>query len=85
MVEALEAKVGNADRKLVLVKLADNATDNGECRPSYQHIADHCEMGIGTVKAHIKALEEAGFLTMVGCSSGILKLHVPLASEGVGG
>jgi hypothetical protein len=40
MVKAMKTKVGNPLRKLVLVKLADNASDQGECWPSYQHIAD---------------------------------------------
>ncbi len=62
MVDALNAKVGNPGRKLVLIKLADNANDKGECWPSYQHVADQCEMGRSTVKAHIKALAEAGFI-----------------------
>lgn len=62
MVQALKAKVGNPLRKLVLVKLADQANDDGECWPSYQSIADACEMGRSTVKAHIAWLEENGFL-----------------------
>lgn len=62
MVDALNAKVGNPGRKLVLIKLADNANDKGECWPSYQHVADQCEMGRSTVKAHIKALAKAGFI-----------------------
>lgn len=62
MVEAMKARVGNSGRKLVLLKLADNANDAGECWPSYQNIADHCEMGRSTVKAHIKQLEEDGYL-----------------------
>ncbi len=62
MVEALSVKVGNHGRKLVLIKLADNANDKGECWPSYQHVADQCEMGRSTVKAHIKQLEKDGFL-----------------------
>ena len=62
MVEAMKAKVGNPGRKLVLLKLADNANDKGECWPSYQHIADHTEMGRSTVKAHIKQLEDDGYL-----------------------
>ena len=62
MVQALKAKVGNPLRKLVLVKLADQANDDGECWPSYQSIADACEMGRSTVKAHIAWLEEHGFL-----------------------
>ena len=44
MVQALKAKVGSPLRKLVLVKLADQANDNGECWPSYQTVADACEM-----------------------------------------
>jgi biotin operon repressor len=80
MVEAMKAKVGNPGRKLVLVKLADNANDKGECWPSYQHVADQCEMGRSTVKSHIKALEEAGFLTVVerngGVSSNKYRLHI---------
>lgn len=62
MVEAMKARVGHSGRKLVLLKLADNANDAGECWPSYQNIADHCEMGRSTVKAHIKQLEEDGYL-----------------------
>ncbi|MFP3494140.1 helix-turn-helix domain-containing protein [Pseudomonas sp. SIMBA_059] len=62
MVKAMKTKVGNPLRKLVLVKLADNASDQGECWPSYQHIADQCEIGRSTVKVHIRELEKAGFL-----------------------
>ena len=62
MVLAMKAKVGNPLRKLVLIKLADNASDTGECWPSYQHIADQCEMSKRSVMVHIKALSKAGFL-----------------------
>ena len=62
MVKAMKTKVGNPLRKLVLVKLADNASDQGECWPSYQHIADQCEISRSTVKTHIRQLEQAGFL-----------------------
>lgn len=62
MVKAMKTKVGNPLRKLVLLKLADNANDQGECWPSYQHIADQCEISRSTVKAHIRELESAGFL-----------------------
>lgn len=64
MTQAFKVKVGNPARKLVLVKLADNANDHGECWPSYGHIAKECEMGKSTVRAHIKALADAGFLTI---------------------
>ena len=62
MVQALKAKVGSPLRKLVLVKLADQANDDGECWPSYQSIADACEMSRRTVISHIEWLEENGFL-----------------------
>lgn len=62
MAKAMGVKVGNPLRKLVLIKLADNANDQGECWPSYQHIADQCEIGRSTVKNHIRALEKMGLL-----------------------
>jgi len=62
MVKAMKTKVGNPLRKLVLVKLADNASDQGECWPSYQHIADQCEIDRSTVRRHIKQLAEQGLL-----------------------
>lgn len=62
MVKAMQCKVGNATRKLVLLKLADHANDMGVCFPSYQYIADQCEMGRRTVIEHINALVKAGFV-----------------------
>ena len=62
MVKAMQTKVGNPLRKLVLIKLADNANDAGECWPSYQHVADQCEISRTTVKNHVRELEKAGLL-----------------------
>lgn len=62
MVKAMKTKVGNPLRKLVLIKLADNASDQGECWPSYQHIADQCEIDRSTVRKHIKQLEMQGLV-----------------------
>ena len=62
MVKAMKTKVGSPLRKLVLIKLADNANDQGECWPSYQHVADQCEISRSTVKVHIRELEKAGLL-----------------------
>lgn len=82
MVLAMKAKVGNPLRKLVLLKLADNASDIGECWPSHQHIADLCEIGKSTVRKHIKTLADEGFLTITtrkgikGNDSNIYKLHL---------
>ncbi|WP_323156892.1 helix-turn-helix domain-containing protein [Pseudomonas rhodesiae] len=62
MVAAMKLRVGNPLRKLVLIKLADNASDAGECWPSYQHIADQCEISKRSVMNHITALCDAGLL-----------------------
>lgn len=62
MVKAMNTKVGNPLRKLVLIKLADNANDQGECWPSHQHVADQCEISKTSVRNHIKKLEEMGLL-----------------------
>ena len=62
MLKALETKVGNPTRKLVLIKLCDNANDSGECWPSHQYIADHCETTRRSVLQHIKKLVEDGFI-----------------------
>ncbi|QJQ21415.1 helix-turn-helix domain-containing protein [Pseudomonas sp. SK] len=62
MVKAMKTKVGNPLRKLVLIKLADNASDQGECWPSYQHIADQCEISKRSVMNHISTLCGAGLL-----------------------
>ncbi len=62
MAKAMSIKVGNPLRKLVLIKLADNASDTGECWPSHQHIADQCEISRRSVITHIDALCETGLL-----------------------
>jgi hypothetical protein len=60
MAKAMAIKTGNPIRKLVLIKLADNANDSGECWPSYKHIADHCECSKSAVRDHIDALISMG-------------------------
>lgn len=62
--QALKVKVGNAAKKFVLVKLADNANDDGVCWPSYDHIAEMCEMSRRTVIRHIAELEKMGLISV---------------------
>ena len=69
---AFKLKVGNPLRKLVLLKLADNANDNGECFPSFQYIADQCEISKASVMRHIKALEAQGLITRIQRKNGYL-------------
>ena len=61
-VEAFDARVGNPLRKLVLLKLADQANDEGLCWPSYETIAKACEVDRRSVIRHIKKLEADNFL-----------------------
>ena len=65
MVKAMNAKVGNSSRKLVLIKLADHANDKGICWPSHDHIAEQCEMSKRTVIRHIEELEKQGLIKVV--------------------
>lgn len=91
MVKAMKIRVGNPLRKLVLIKLADNASDQGECWPSYQHIADQCEISKRSVMNHIAALCESGLVKKVsrkgekGNSSNIYLLHLDGAKDSPGG
>ncbi|MFS9379445.1 helix-turn-helix domain-containing protein [Citrobacter sp. ANG330] len=62
MVRVMKVKVGDPLSKLALLKLADNASDKGECWPSYQHIADQCEISKRTAVNHVAKLCACGFL-----------------------
>lgn len=62
MVEVFHTEVGDPMHKLVLLKLADNANDNGECYPSYHHIAKECEISKRTVMRAVDSLCEKGLL-----------------------
>ncbi|MCM8274250.1 helix-turn-helix domain-containing protein [Enterobacter hormaechei] len=90
MVKAMKVKVGNPLRKLVLLKLADNASDHGECWPSYQHIADQCEISKRSVMIHIDALCECGLVKKElrpgpkGNSSNVYRLDFSSAGDSLG-
>lgn len=63
MVASFKARVNNPITKLILIKLSDNANDEGYCFPSYQHIANQCEVSRSTAIAHVKILKNIGVLT----------------------
>lgn len=65
MAKAFTIQVGSAGKKLVLLKLADNANDKGECWPSYQHIADQCEISKRSAMNYINALIKDGLIEKV--------------------
>lgn len=80
--KALKTKVGNTTTKFVLVKLADNANDDGVCWPSYNHIADQCEISRRSAMRHVKILVELGLVAVTyrsgekGNSSNIFRLKL---------
>ena len=87
MVQAMNCEVGNPARKLVLLKLADNANDDGICFPSYQYIADKCEISKRSAISHIDDLIKMGFVTKKarknkdGSSANLYLLHLEQGSE----
>lgn len=83
MVKVMEIKVGSPVRKLVLLKIADNANDDYEAFPSYETIADHCELNKRSVMRHVNQLVKDGLLTKTyrkgpkGNSTNIYRIVLP--------
>jgi hypothetical protein len=66
MAMAIDAKTANSGQKLVLLMLANHCNDHTrQCNPSQKLLAEECSMGLSTLKGHINALEEAGYLETV--------------------
>lgn len=61
---AWKQKLGNPGLKLVLVKLADNADQDGYSWWKQERLADECEMSRATVQRKLKELRERGYLTV---------------------
>lgn len=64
MTLAWSAKVGDHTDKLVLLALADNANDAGECYPSLTSVAMRCEVSKRTAIRAIQSLVEAGHVSI---------------------
>ena len=64
MAQSLDIKTGSSTTKLVLLKLCDNANDQGICWPSQDTIAEQCEISKRTVVSTIKKLEEMGIIAI---------------------
>ena len=65
MARALDIETGSSITKLILLKLCDNANDQGECWPSQEGIAKQCETTRETVNRHIKKLVNKGLIEKV--------------------
>lgn len=62
---AFDQQTGSPTTKLILIKLADNANDDGECWPSQKYISKHTELSRESVNRHIKKLEASKLLTVI--------------------
>jgi len=66
MTWAMNRPVSNAGQKLVLLMLANHSNfHTGQCNPSHKLLANECAMGVSTLKGHIQALQEFGYLTII--------------------
>ena len=66
MTWAMNRPVSNAGQKLVLLMLANHSNfHTGQCNPSHKLLANECQMGLSTLKAHIQALQDMGHLTII--------------------
>ena len=72
MVKAMCIKVGNPLRKLVLIKLADSASDAGEFTLDIFELALFCECSPIDAKSNFLALEREGFVKRITDAS-----HIP--------
>lgn len=59
---AFDTRVGDHIAKAILVKLADNANDDGICWPKVKQISDQTEIPERTVKRKLAWLESEGFI-----------------------
>jgi DNA-binding MarR family transcriptional regulator len=59
---AFKTRVGNPLAKLIFLKLADHANDDGICWPSIRRIAEDAECDERTVRRRLRHLEELGLV-----------------------
>jgi DNA-binding transcriptional MocR family regulator len=57
-------ETGDAEAKLILLKLADQANDDGICWPSRRTIARDCETSVSTVQRSINYLVDRGYISI---------------------
>lgn len=63
---AIDANTANSGQKLVLLMLANHCNDHTrQCNPSQKLLAEECSMGLSTLKNHIIALQDLGYVETV--------------------
>lgn len=61
---AWKQRIADPTAKLLLLKLADQANDDGVCWPSRRSLADDCGIGLSTISRKTAELADAGLLTI---------------------
>jgi Helix-turn-helix domain len=61
---AMQQKVGNAGRKLLLLALANYADENGVCWPSQGRLSTDTEASLDTIQRQTKKLVADGFVSI---------------------
>lgn len=61
---AMKQVTGSPTSKLVLVKLADNANEEGLCWPSMKKLVAHTELSERAVRKHLLILEKMGLIAI---------------------
>jgi hypothetical protein len=59
---AVKTKVGNPQRKLILIALADIANEKYKCWPSHQYLSDVAECSTRSVIRHLEVLQSDGLI-----------------------
>ena len=65
VVWAFDQRVESSAAKLVLVKLADNANDDGMCWPSHAYLSKHCELSKASIKRHVAYLASRNLVEVI--------------------
>ena len=59
---AVKTRVGNPQRKLILIALSDIANEKRKCWPSHQYLADVAECSTRSVIRHLEVLQAEGLI-----------------------
>ena len=65
MAWAWNQKVGDPTTKLILMKLADGADETNRSWYSHQTLAEQCDTSKSTVRRHLYALRDSGFIQII--------------------
>lgn len=81
--KAFKTRTGSPFKKLVLILVADLASDTGEARFVYSELADRSELELAQMKTLLDELETAGLLKTIFKTAESVRVMVNLDTKGV--